>query len=386
MSRNFRQLHAMLSLLISLACFLSAAITVTLQMPQLLEAWSNDQVLHFVHFMWKQWSESQADLQRQSAQILTTHDTERPKENANNEGAPCASQVAQTGPASPATVVAAAKKALAVMGEDAVASFHTEAHEREVSETSPLVPANATLLERTQSGTLRVPPIVESHCGLITDISLDASDGKGKPKSEAADAFSGPSVDPLRRNRNLEWLRVHFRSLNEVANLPFNSADLWQLHQHFFSPVLPPTDSADSPLTSDAASTEERSEEKSLSSSRHLGHMKRRSRTPQCSPMPRDASKRANLGRTISFQMLGEATLSASSSMNLESIHKRRSVHSEDEEDEYFSTSSMEPANKRAKVFKPRIAYYPRIRVSVLCISGLLGSEFRLTWPLHDNF
>jgi hypothetical protein len=78
--------------------------------------------------------------------------------------------------------------------------------------------------------------------------------------------------------------------------------------------------------------------------------------------MPRDASPRANLGRTISFQFLGEAALYTHSSMDLDSGHKRRSAQSEDEgETENESTHK----SKRARNFKPRIACYPRIRVSV---------------------
>jgi hypothetical protein len=93
------------------------------------------------------------------------------------------------------------------------------------------------------------------------------------------------------------------------------------------------------------------------------------SRASRCSSMPTDASTRANLGRTISFQVLGDAALFTHSSVNFDSVHKRRSVQSEDEEEtENESTHKC----KRARNFKPRIAYYPRIRVSVpICIIEL---------------
>ena len=225
------------------------------------------------------------------------------------------------------------------------------------------------MLERTLSGTIRVPPIVESHRGLIADVSLDVdSSAEGKSTSGidgARSPFTSTLLDPLRTNRNLEWLRGHFRSLDEVERLPFNSADLWQLHQYFFSPALPPeerTVDTDSSLSTDTFSSDECAEEKLITRSKLNGESSRRTHMPQCSLLPTDASQRANLGRTISFQMLGEAALSAHSSMNFDSVHKRRSVQSEDEQEN--ENESMHK-NKRAKNFKPHIAYYPRIRVSV---------------------
>lgn len=52
----------------------------------------------------------------------------------------------------------------------------------------------------------------------------------------------GPLENPERRNRNLQWLRQHFRSLGEVGRLPFSNADLWQLHQYYFSPPVSATE------------------------------------------------------------------------------------------------------------------------------------------------
>lgn len=341
------------SLLLTLAerTSVSLAIAVTLQLPQLIEAWSNERVLRFVHFMWTEWNKSQGDTRRVIARSPATK-----SEESKDGGGKSADADEQNGPAAPATVVRAAKQGLTLIGNDLDSSLHTEPYEREISETSPVVPANATMLERTLSGTIRVPPLVESHRDLVEDISAPSMDSS----SETAQVQkAGISLDPLRKNRNLEWLRAHFRSLNEVSHLPFNSADLWQLHQYFFSPVLPPVDSrSDSYSTSDAfSSAEDRAGEISIATSSCRAKTKR-ARTPQSSPMPLDLSKRASLDRNISFQMLGEAVLSGCSSTNLGSIHKRRSTHSDEEED-------SEHASKRARNNKPRIAYYPRIRVSL---------------------
>lgn len=325
----------------------------TLQLPQLIESWSNEKVLRFVRFMWQEWNKCQGDTKPPSTSK---------GEQDSNEG----SASKQNGPAAPATVVRAAKKGLALIGNDLDSSLHTEPYEREISQTSPVVPANATMLERTLSGTIRVPPLVESHRNLVQDscISTAPSSASTVLHSKAA----GISLDPVRKNRNLEWLRAHFRPLNEVSHLPFNSADLWQLHQYFYSPILPLEGAQrGSPSSSDTFSSALSSygeglsaDEASIIASRQSSKITR-SRTPQCSPMPMVASKRQSLDRNISFQILGEAVLSAGSSMNLDSMHsKRRSTHSDNEGGESEHTS------KRARNNKPRIAHYPRIRVSPL--------------------
>jgi len=339
---------------------------VTLQLPQLIESWSNDKVLRFVHFMWTEWNKSQGDTQRTTSPAAKSEDS---KGGAGKS----AETDEKNGPAAPATVVRAAKQGLTLIGNDLDSSLHTEPYEREISETSPVVPANATMLERTKSGTIRVPPLVESHRDLVQDVSVPSVAGSSESRTVQVQT-AGIPVDPMRKNRNLEWLRAHFRSLNEVSHLPFNSADLWQLHQYFFSPPMDsysdslPT--SDCPLTSDAfSSVEDAAEEIPSASFKRMARPKR-SCTPQSSPMPTDASKRASFGRNISFQMLGEAVLSAGSSMNIDSIHKRRSTHSDDEGEE------SEHASKRARNFKPRIAYYPRIRVRasmhILCCADFV--------------
>ena len=305
--------------------------------------------------MWTEWNRSQDDTNRLGSRAAVSGESESKDEEGTNGDADD-----KKGPAAPATVVRAAKQGLILIGNDLDSSLHTEPYERGISETSPVAPANATMLERTQSGTIRVPPLVELNRGLVRDISVPSVSSLSERQTTQVHA-AGIPLDPMRKNRNLEWLRAHFRSLNEVSHLPFNSADLWQLHQYFFSPILPPVDGlSDSALTSDCLSASDAfssvEEEVPVTSFKHRASIKY-SRTPQSSPMPMDASRRSGLDRNISFQVLDEAVLSAGSSMNLDSVHKRRPTQSDEENEE------SEHASKRARNFKPRIAYYPRIRV-----------------------
>jgi hypothetical protein len=308
--------------------------------------------------MWTEWNKLQSVTRRVSvrkAQVERSDNSRAGVERKGEEG--------EIEPADPRTVNAAAQRALALIGNNLDSSLNTEPYERNISETSPFVPANATMLERTLSGTIRVPPLVESHRGLIVDVSLDV-DSSAPGRDGARSPFTGTLLDPLRTNRNLEWLRGHFRSLDEVSRLPFDSADLWHLHQYFFSPPLPQVDTDSTSTytqTTDTYTSDECAEEKFITSKKLNGKTIRHSHMSQCSPLPTDASQRANLGRTISFQMLGEAALSAHSSTNFDSLYKRRPAQSEDEEE--TEDESMHK-NKRARNFKPRIAYYPRIRVS----------------------
>lgn len=323
--------------------FPSAAIAVTLQLPQIIEAWSNDKVLRFVHFMWTEWNKTQPPRNATKSEGIDSDD--------------------QNGPAAPATVVRAAKQGLTLMGSNLDSSLHTEPYEREITETSPVVPANATMLERTLSGTIRVPPLVESHRHLVEEASIPSADAPTGSSSVRAKAV-GIMLDPMRKNRNLEWLRTHFRSLNEVSHLPFNSADMWQLHQYFFSPPhsslgTPSSspDTSDYPLTSDAFSAAEEGPD-DVSVASLTNH--KRSRTPVNSPMPTNPNKKASLGRDISYQHLDEAAFSEPISTVTDSLHKRSSHPDVDEERTH--------ASKRARNFKPRIAYYPRIRVSNVAV------------------
>jgi Ran GTPase-activating protein (RanGAP) involved in mRNA processing and transport len=287
------------------------AIAITLGMPKLPPEWTNDQVLGFFRLMWQQW------LFKAGRGSGTPQDTR--------------------GPAPPAAVAAAAKIALTSLGN---APFHTQPLGKPVGEGPPVDPVNRALLERTDSGTLCVPVFADSSDDLelvVDDVKESAND----PSSSIC-AVRGPLDDAERRNQNLKWLRQHFRSLNDVGKLPFNNADLWQLHQYYFSPPY---------LNDDRSSTGTESDgERSLSGESVDAE--------GCAPPPTPSrmSKSPSVGRAVSFQALGDA-FAASEVMSKSNIHKRRSFKPDEGDDG--------PASKRAKSLKPRIAYYPRIMVRV---------------------
>jgi hypothetical protein len=155
-------------------------------------------------------------------------------------------------------------------------------------------------------------------------------------------------VNPERRNKNLLWLRQHYQSLNEVGALVFNNADLWQLHQYFFSPVYNSSDDGDASVKDDL-DTSDKEESEPLSPPSDSAS----ETTDAPPPTPIISSKRSNLGRAISFQTLGAAVAAAAVGINSSGPNKRRSIEE--------TPTGQEPCAKRAKNLKPRIAYYPRI-------------------------
>ena len=308
----------------SFSLFCSAAIAMTLGMPRLPESWSNSQVLGFIRYMWQQW-------------LLKSG---RGRTDAGDD---------VRGPAPPSAVAAAAKIAFSSLGASTAHLFQPEEHEKSPAEQPPMDKPGVALLERTQSGTLGVPLFTVSE----DDDLSDWTDEKEDQIHESTAFPSSPSSirtaldDPERRNKNLQWLRHHFRSLGDVGRLPFNNADLWQLHQYYFSPPYPgvnedgvkettPTDTPD----------EETSAKMDMSNSRAVP------------ALPRVDSKNPSIvSRTVSFQTLGDAFAASDAvSLGTAASNKRRS----DEED------SKPPAAKRAKSLKTRIGYYPRIMVRTM--------------------
>jgi hypothetical protein len=298
-------------------------VAMTLGMPWLPEEWSNAQVLGFFRLMWQQWLLKA----RQGNDSMDGDDEVR-------------------GPAPPAAVAAAAKIAFSGLGQEKKELFQTEVHEKPVAERAPVEPAGAALLERTNSGTMRVPMFTIDSETRITDFV----DGESKVAAATNSSPSpnlptvrGPLENPERRNRNLQWLRLHFRALSDVGRLPFHSADLWQLHQYFFSPPFAKTEEEETPAS------EHTQPEKSVSSPEVV-------RAPP--PTPAIAANVPSYqDRAVSFQALGEALKASSAFSSLVPLntHKRSSGMLEE----------VGHVAKKAKNLKPRIAYYPRIRAKI---------------------
>jgi hypothetical protein len=279
----------------------------TLGMPQLPAGWSNDQVLGFFRLMWKQW-------------LI----------KSRNGGPPEADVV--RGPAPPAAVAAAAKIALSAMGGNAESRFHTEFHDLPLAEGAPVEPAGTALLERSNSGTMIVPMFSVSSEVEISDF-VDGEDKKAEMASKSTSppvaTVQTPFDNAERLNRNLQWLRLHFRAIRDVGRLPFYNADLWQLHQYYLSPPFDQSD--EDTMVHDLAEAD------------------------VCTiDAPDVPSHDQNNGPPESMD--DEETTAVG--------NKRASSSG-------FTQISSGPVAKKMKNVKPRIAYYPRVMVSACDVATL---------------
>ena len=293
------------------------AIAMTLGMPRLPETWSNEQVLGFVRLMWQQWLFK------------------------SGRGNPQDMNSVAKGPAPPAAVAAAAKIAFSALGTNPEQIFFSEEYSRPVTEVSPIDPAGSALMERTDSGTLTSPELMESAEGTLHEwFEGDKHHMHTGTAGNSTALIRSPLEDPEKRNRNLQWLRLHFRSLSQIGRLPFNHADLWQLHQYYFSPPVATTD------------------DEGGDDSDGTGNSRQRSKSVSPSTKPSDGGENGKMGRSVSFRSLNDASaLTTSLSDHATSVmHKR--THDDMEE-------TQEPATKKAKSLKPRVAFYPRIMVRI---------------------
>jgi hypothetical protein len=294
----------------------------TLGMPRLPQNWSNGQVLGFIRYMWQQW-------------LLKS-----------GRGIAGVGEDGVRGPAPPAAVAAAAKIAFSSLGASPAKLFQIEPHEEQPAEQPPMDKADVALMERSGSGTMCVPVFSTSEGDVSEWIGeKDEANEEGSSHASVPSTIRSALEDPERRNRNLKWLRLHFRSLGDIGRLPFNKADLWQLHQYYFSPPYETYSDTENLDGAEEEITDEKSQPVMDSKA----------------PPPSPAMNASGVARTVSFQTLGDAfaasDIVARASPNNPNNNKRRP-------DEDICEDSK-PAAKRAKNLKSRIAYYPRIMVSI---------------------
>lgn len=306
----------------------------TLGLPQLPEDWGNDRVLGFVRFMWTQWQSTGSLVARKE------------NDNTSNES---------RGPAPPSMVAAAAKMAFASLSQsDDAKALLQEEYQTNVDDNPMIAPDTAILVRSNSGHNLQIPSWDCQLQEVAEEANADFAQDSWSSETDSLDrsSYTGSSeslhniaaVSNERRNMNLAWLRAHIQSLNEVGNLPFNNADLWQLHQYFYSPAYTAEDDFD-PET-DENEDDKQDESKVLSSSPSQDAA---SASPPTSLHP--GTEKVGMGRAMSFQTLR----SEGAAVDAQRPNKRGSL---DEELKYHK----EPKAKRAKNLKPRIAFYSRVR------------------------
>mmetsp|Transcript_9703 Transcript_9703/g.20209 ORF Transcript_9703/g.20209 Transcript_9703/m.20209 type:complete len:1276 (-) Transcript_9703:169-3996(-) len=358
------------------------AISVTLGLPAAMEHWTNEQVLKFIRVMWDRHRHENGPtlaLSKESSLSLSTSGVSESSPNPGGAKSPAKTDE-KVGPSDPATVVAAAMSAFTALGDTAGTLLTTEEPQRAISETSPIVSSDAVMLEKTPSGTIRVPPLddsddessqadksatpLEVSVSHVSTDSLCTANGKECPETP---------LDPVKKKRNMEWLRLHYRSLNGMTQLPFVHADLLQLYRYFYSPIdveedgsvqegnanrtnLKSGDSGGTTPTEFFYTEKHPPNSPSLSSASSAGpHTARRQIMPG---LQRKASYRslhdvAMMPDSLNYRLRSPNFISIDNSC------RRRPVSALE------GCNPMQPALKRARNDKPRIDYFPRIKTKI---------------------
>ena len=333
-----------------MSVFTAAAISVTLGLPSALEHWTNEQVLKFIRLMWDR---------RRYESGGRKNSFSSAGASVSSTGTGIANSAEKTevkaGPSDPATVVAAAKAAFAELGDDGGTLLLTEEPQRAISETSPMVCSDAVMLEKTLSGSVIVPCLDDSDEDTPLTItpntplhaSMKCASAEQLCTSNGKDCPESP-IDPITKKRNMDWLRQHYRSLNEVVQLPYIYADLMQLHRYFFS--------LDSDDDSNNNSTNTKTPQSGIAMRSSISPFN----SSSTNPGPQINQVSSALQRKPSFRGL-DMMESQNNSLHQPQIYvgaentsKRRPVP---------GTQPMQPAPKRARNDKPRIEYFPRIKV-----------------------
>ncbi|GKY95269.1 hypothetical protein MPSEU_000489100 [Mayamaea pseudoterrestris] len=195
-------------------------VVVTLGFPAVMEHWNNEHVVNFIHVMWER---SNID---ETGSVLDTMDPLHflGSPEGANEGS------GRVGPHEASVVVDVAKKAFSSLVEEGVDVFsRRQGRIYGYTESSPIMhgdDVNATINPSTS------PQMRSESTKNLLSVHPNRS-FVAPPESSTSKL-----VDPTRKKRIVEWLCVNIQHLNKLGQRPFSSAELWKLHQHYFTPVV----------------------------------------------------------------------------------------------------------------------------------------------------
>ena len=217
-----------------------AAILLTLGFPEPLKNWTNEQVFNFIHLMWDknrnhENENFQSDLERDLDPLSFLS-------NPLSKSGKGTSLLRQSGPIQPSVVVEVAKGAF----ENLVASGIDVTSRRLPNSIYP--PIGSTLATDAIIIESPIKSFTLNHTnGNNSDTFINNNSGKIM-STQARSFVAHPESpknnnkhdipDPTRKKRIVQWLCSHSQALNELAQMPFDSRELWKLHQFYFTPVV----------------------------------------------------------------------------------------------------------------------------------------------------
>jgi len=336
-------------------------ILLTLGFPEPLKNWTNEQVFKFIHLMWDKNDESedfQSDLERDLDPLSFLSNPMRCEDDP--------SSTRRSGPLEASVVVEVAKRffeSLVANGTDVIS--RRGANSNHSSLGSPLA-TDAIITESSPE------EMMNGH-------SSESRHDYGDIMSTQVRSFVAPPEsptrkkqelqDPTRKKRIVEWLCVNARPLKELGQRPFNSRELWKLHQFYFTPVVKESggssgrQEAESNLIISSVPEVNRMTHSGSSFTPTTQSVDDRPSVPVSDPaFSGQSSSSTLLKRKVSYRCLGDAMSITEPQLHSSAIESN-SVAKIIENG--HTGHSLPPKTKRARRNRTRISFLPRIKAKL---------------------
>lgn len=347
--------------------FTFLAIIVSLGFPDALQHWTNEQVLNFIHLMWDDTESEetpQSDLERDLDPLgfLQSPGNKQTKSHQSRR---------QPGPLEATVVVEVAKRAYERLVANGVDVFSRRpSNFVDPSFGSPLA-GDAIILESSPDTTLMHPKLYMNRMETqsVNPGSTQPRSFVAPPECEAPKKQEMP--DPARKKRIVEWLCANIQHLNELAQLPFSSRELWNLHQHYFTPVVNESGGSsfqghDESLIVSSVPEVNRINLGASAVTPSTASVEDQLSVPMSDPflaVPAPSSM-SMLKRKVSYRFLGDATsVIHSTEPRMEKASHTASVAKLIEQG--HTGHSLPPKTKRPRRNRTRISFLPRIKAKL---------------------
>jgi Ran GTPase-activating protein (RanGAP) involved in mRNA processing and transport len=349
-------------------------VVVTLGFPSVMEHWNNEHVVNFIHLMWQRSKLDAPD---------SIDDFMDPLHFLGSSDGEEGSASSSVGPHEAHVVVEVASKAFVSLVEEGVDVFSRRpGHPCGYADASPVNWDNRLLIRPASSE--------NSDANHPHDLMRSFSLVRPKQSFVAPPEETKSGVpDPSRKKRIVEWLCVNIQHLNKLGHRPFSSAELWKLHQHYFTPVVNETGGSvapsPSPSTHSSAVGMSSVPEVSITSTKNQGDgIDEIADEPMTVQMSDPSIKASPFGgisplpllkRKVSYRFLGDAALQTAPCLEVHYSGDVRPSCTYSAPTQNGSVSmmietgptghTMPPKTKRARRNRSRISFLPRVKAKL---------------------
>lgn len=353
------------------------AIVVTLGFPEALKYWTNEQILNFIDLMWEKKNESSDADEDTNPSVDMERDLDPLSFLPGQDGYMGASHQ-PSGPLDATVVVEVAKKAFETLVANGVDVFSRRPSSNfDPFFGSPL--ASGAIIVETSLSNGGNPSFYRNGQGNMANNDGD-DEMNTQPKSfvaepERQDSKKQEMPDPARKKRIVEWLCSNIQHLNELAQIPFDSRELWKLHQHYFTPVVNESggvgwQGTENAMVVSSVPDVNRGHQAGSAVTPSAGSVEDRMLVPMSEPVlpGQGPASILMLKRKVSYRCLGDATMTPAQAPPLEpsSLQKGAANASVAKIIEHGHTGhSLPPKNKRARRNRTRISFLPRTKAKL---------------------